>query len=328
MKKIIALLMMCTLCFSLITNFNVASYANDLYIKLFDERQNYFYKNYNDGITTGFWGEYRTASPYLEHHFDNCLLVILYTDIADQLKLTKEPNELGEVSSFFGLICDDNNNYYEVVCPELYKNYERSKSLLRDLVKRYDISKQELIDAYKKMKDDPDCIRPLLSFLTDEEYESVRNSDGSFGTWDVPDFFIEALYVEDEVTAYNLLCMPYAVFVEPLGKVVCDADLFEISGQNISFEDNEFFNFLKNDLTSMGMSVFIDYLDVLKNTDDFSRNIELNSSRWQRLKDARAKQLAVETGEELIFIPLAVVSFAGAVAIVSPKLRRKFRKAE
>jgi len=36
MKKIIALLMMCTLCFSLITNFNVASYANDLYIKLFE----------------------------------------------------------------------------------------------------------------------------------------------------------------------------------------------------------------------------------------------------------------------------------------------------
>ena len=83
-------------------------------------------------------------------------------------------------------------------------------------------------------------------------------------------------------------------------------------------------DFLKNDLTSMGMSEFIDYLDILKNTDGFNKNIELNSSRLQRLKDAQAKQLAVQTGEELIFIPLAVVSLAAAVMIINPKLRRRF----
>ena len=49
-----------------------------------------------------------------------------------------------------------------------------------------------------------------LATLSDEEFESGRNEDGYFGTWDVPEFFIDALYIEDNDLSQNLLCMPFA----------------------------------------------------------------------------------------------------------------------
>ena len=164
----------------------------------------------------------------------------------------------------------------------------------------------------------------MLSFLSDEEFESGRNEDGYFGTWDVPEFFIDALYIEDNDLSQNLLCMPFAVYVKELGDYVCDANLLEVSYQVIVSEDKEFYEFLNFDLTNLGMDNFMKYLDNLTNTDVFERNSELNSKRIQMIKSEREKQLAnPKTGEPVYLVPVAIASLTLGIYAAYPRKKRK-----
>jgi len=92
-------------------------------------------------------------------------------------------------------------------------------------VKYFDISKEELLQAYKTMEENPDVIRPLLSCLSDKEYESVKGSDGTFGR-KPSDFKIEALYIEDDALAHRLLCDVYSVYVKEFGSVITAYEVF------------------------------------------------------------------------------------------------------
>ena len=102
------------------------------------------------------------------------------------------------------------------------------------LVRELGIEKKELKAAYQKMKDDPRSIRSLLPMLSDEEFEEILKGNRCFKeSYEIPDFFFEALYLEDENQVKSLLARPYTVVLD--GEALTAYDLFVTA--KYSFEE-------------------------------------------------------------------------------------------
>ncbi|MBE6543222.1 MAG: hypothetical protein E7675_02360 [Ruminococcaceae bacterium] len=320
-KQIIGIILSICMLVSSITMLSISSYAEDSrYNELMAQKKEYLAEHKNYG------GELYYLSPLITPQ----ITVLFYTDVANELtfEVHNGYTEDHYLNAFLRKGGYSGQYFCFIISPELEQVTSKSKflgesrSALRDCIKYFDISKEELLEAFKTMKEDPDAIRPLFDFLTDEEYESMKEPDGTFGSADWPEFVIEAMFIEDDKKAHDLINYPYAVYVPELERVLTNHEIDRAHMWNIN-EYTTVDKLLTFDLTSDTMGEFIQYIK--RNN---YLNIYITSEHLSLLEKERARQLAVETGEELIFIPLAVVSFAGAVAIVSPKLRRKLKKAE
>jgi hypothetical protein len=180
-------------------------------------------------------------------------------------------------------------------------------SHLRKCVQYFGITKEELKEANRKMQEEPDSIRTLFPFLTDDQFEGARKDNGLFCYEPLADFMIEALYLEDEEAANNLLCEPYAVYVEDLDRAVTLKMLYD---GDLGFSD-----LLACDLTSDWVGRFLEIEGYIKG--------EIVTAR-ERIIAARDAQLkASQTGDGAVSA-LWVIAFAiPALAFVTIQRKRR-----
>jgi len=250
------------------------------------------------------WFYYPLKSP--------SLIVLLYTDIAQELTIFKGDPEGGDIigREYDWFIGNRGDGYFEffLYSPEINDatvkcrtgsfSAMEARCALRECVQYFDISKEELMQAYETMKEDPDAIRPILSFLTDEEFNSAKREDGTFGFTEWSQEIIDALYIEDDAEAHRILCDPYAVYICELGRVVTDKELF------FEFWPVSVDELATYDLTSDEMGMFLTYVrsnmfnkDQLDMTDG-----RTNLEKLEYLESTREKQLAAKAGREAAFV--------------------------
>ena len=126
--------------------------------------------------------------------------------------------------------------------------------------------------------------------------------------------------MEDSEIAEILLCHPGSVYIKEREMTFSCLSLLENS--DISVEA-----ICAYDLTTDSFVKFIsDMKDTVSKLDDgFNDSYGRTPvERYNLIAAEQQRQLAVQTGEEMIFIPLAVVSLAAAVMIINPKIRKKF----
>ena len=312
MKKLISIILALTLVLPCVSIFVLDVNAKDNYDEykeLFEQRKEYIYN------TNYFWGEQYYGYPY---SVADVKTILLYTSLANEISVEKEvPEIMGDGYMDVSLINSYNNNYY-VVSPEIdeiydslpvdadgeYKDYG---PILYHCVRYFDISKEELKKANKKMQDDPDSIRELLSFLTDEEFEDAKYDNGLFCACPLQDYEIEALYIEDKFIAYNLLVEKYGVYVEEYDETVC------IESKDKYYHD--FWDDYANcDLTSQIYGDFFEYCEALS----------FNIPEIPYMKAEREKQLAnPKTGEPVYLVPVAIASLTLGIYAAYPRKKRK-----
>ena len=325
MKRKISTILILSIIISTFSVFSINTFADAEYDRLLVQSREYL-----GNKTSSFY--YPLYSP--------ALTVLLYTDAAKEFTFVREDITghwvLSAERSWF-VIGDYATSNCCLMSPEItaatescatipYKARE-SRSALREAVKYFDISKEELVEAFRKMKEDPDYIRPLLSFLSDEEYESSKLEDGTFGKTDWPEFVIEAMYIEDDAKAHDLLTYRNVVYIPELGRVT-ETNEIETAEYYLTFDERyhaegylTIDDLIKFDLTSDSMGLFIEHL---RKRVDEDTAIEISEERMAMLEAAREYQLAnpPQTGEALYLIPAALVSLALGVLVIYPRKKK------
>lgn len=304
-KRYMILMIVLSLLISTTFSLCIQSYAENSYEgyeDLFEQRKEYLNEF---GLPPG--DDFMAmAEPFIP---EVSLTVLLYTDIAKKLTFTKELDG-SEVYLDSGDMWFCSYGDYHLTSPEIDKAINatvnkygkvvrREKSShLRACIEYFDISKEELIKANKLMQETPDAIREVLSFLSDSEYELARKENGTFCTRPIPDFAIEALYLEDDVVANNLLCQEWSVYFEDhLNRVVT---AWEIGvGYLIQVEE-----LVTCDLTPNWVGNFIENN---RNSNHFA---ELATAREAQLKAAQTGDGAVNA---LWVVALAVPALSAVV---------------
>ena len=301
----------------------IGAYAEP-YSELWEERAQYL----EDWNNWKYAGELYDYYPMLSGN----LTVLLYTDIANELTFEKIYSEGGDligpeylvVFGDYGIESPEINEAIQS-CKTGYTKSTEVRSALKECVLHFDISKEELLNAYKTMRDNPDAIREILSFLSDEEYQQLKiekelgYENGTFGKTEWPNFILDALYIEDDATAQRLLCKPFALYVKELGRVVTGKDLFYHF--NASVEE-----FAEYDLTHDDVGGFLTYCREKYLPDDWrdSKDGRTAEEKIEYLEAAREAQLqAAQTGDGAVNA-LWVIAFAiPALAVVTAKRKRR-----
>ena len=206
---------------------------------------------------------------------------------------------------------------FTVQCPEITEVLsDWSGSLvytLHEAIKYLGITKEELKKANELAQREPEYIRVVLPDLTDEDYESLLNINGTINYYPLDDYVIEALFVEDDYVARNLLIPPSCVYVPEIDGIITRPGDID---RRISEE-----KWTEVDYTSDFWGVYLAFVRNFNALGDFSDDEKM----WQKFMDLRTKQLAEapETGEELIFIPMAIVSLSLGIYVVKSK---KFKR--
>ena len=262
------------------------------------------------------------------------LTVLLYTDIGSTLTIERGYSEGGDVvaaeSTWFMFVGEDGAEYLR--CKEideaakLWKTGSYSameaRSALRECVKYFDISKEELLQAYKTMEENPDAIRPLLSCLSDKEYESAKSANGTFGRKPV-DFMVEALYIEDDALAHRLLCDVYSVYVKEFGCVITAYEVFhtwpEEEVYEIETEEME-----KCDLTGEEFAEFFAYCKKASIPNMEGADHEAALQKLAYLESVREAQLkAAQTGDSAVSALWVIALALPALTVVAVKRKRR-----
>ena len=181
----------------------------------------------------------------------------------------------------------------------------------------------ELREAYRKMKTEPQIIRDIIPELTDNQFKKYTNY---LKTAKVPEnFMIEAACMEDDEKGETLLNYPGMVYIKELGYSVWSHNIFQYN--YISVEQLSEF-----DLTTDSFSLFLEDIKNYFESADiifFDRNGAPDSKgrtpreRFKLLYTEYKKQLAnPKTGDSVYLIPVAVVSFTIGVYFVYPRKKR------
>ena len=303
--------------------------AEDKYADLFEQKLNYFYDLWSRDLysaPSSYWGIHYAFPSELD------LTLLLYTETAKSFTFKKVVEEDIDYSvsgdpphwSSNGEACFSGEDFY-VACPEIDKIVEKNyvfrgegKSYLRACVQACGISKEEIIAARKKAQEDPESIRELLPFLTDEEFESAKNyKTGLYVDDIIPDYAIEALYIKDDAVANSLLGIPEAVYVKEIGRMVTINELSfntpeKLNEQYVNVEDLNNF-----DLTGEGFGAFIEWrIRKIGRLNDLYK--EVNSIREYQLANPKPPS----TGEAWYLIPAALVSLALGVLVIYPRKKK------
>ena len=320
--KYIAGFLVCLLILSSLTpNFVFAD--EDDYSELIAQRQAYFEAKHGNEVGST-WGDFYWLDPYVD---GAGLTVLLYTDAAKEWTFDIIEADGYDNGDHFDTLTGGESWFHGwlswfMTSPEIdaaiqtkdidewRPNRLEYNSHLRKCIQYFGITKEELKEANRKMQEEPDSIRTLFPFLTDDQFEYARQENGLFCYEPLADFMIEALYLEDDEAANNLLCEPYAVYVKDLDRAVALQMLYD--------GDLGFYDILACDLTSDWMGRFLEIDGYLK----YSRELIL---AHDRISAAREAQLAAaETGDGAVtavwVIALAVPTL---VAVVTVKRKRR-----
>ena len=310
MKKLISIILALTLVLPCVSLFALDAFAKDNYDKykdLFEQRNKYLAE---DDYRYKF-NEYFFSYPY---HRATLLTVLLYTEKAKNWTY----EYIDEFDDYFGTLFVDRDSYtdFYVSCKEFDDAYADARKGLKGIepipalyvcVEKFGITKSELIEANRKMKEEPDSIRNLFPFLTDDQFESARHENGLFCFEPLEDYMIEALYIKDKFIAYNLLADSFAVYVPEYNSAV--------SIESEAIYTHDFWNdYATCDLTSQIYGDFFEYCEALS----------WNIPEIPDMKAEREKQLAnPKTGEPVYLIHVAIASLTLGVYAVYPRKKRK-----
>ena len=303
MAYIIAFLML----FTCVAPLSVSADESD-YTDLLVQRQAYLKEKYGDvGRMTGenYW-----CHTYLS---GVDLTVLLYTDDAKEWTFEKcwhgaDNDFLSASSRWFS-----NGTAAHAVCPQIdaaLNVTDRRKewccdieysSYLRKCIQYFNITKEELKEANRRMQEEPDSIREMFSYLSDIEFEYYRKDNGLFCVEPLADFMIEALYLEDDEVANNMICEPHVVYVKDIDAAMSMRMFWDDIDWNVD-------DVLRCDLTSDWMGRFLEFASKQSDIDLFYHELNL-------LIAAREAQLAAkETGDGavqgVIVLALAIPALA------------------
>ena len=313
MKRIISVCLSVLTIAACLTGMNVFAESN--IEDLFEAREAYL-----DDVGEDKWKEFYYTDPTVS----GSLTVLLYTDLAKELTFELEEDESGG-----NVVCSGSSSVllvwgdYFITSPEVsaairsfYKEtkYGVRRSVLRDCIEYFDISKEELMNAYKKMKEDPASICDYFDFMSKDDKiwkdkEAVEQWVTGGTEW--PEFIIEALYLDDEELAYRLLCKPYSVYIPEIGSVMTDYEvIYSSSGWGIGVEELATF-----DMTTDHMEAFLQYLRI-------DGHIPLEKLEY--LEAAREAQLkASQTGDGSVNALWVIAFVLPALAVVTVKRKRR-----
>ena len=330
MKKYIALFaLICILFSSIAVNLVYADTATKEYRVWLNERNKYLAENGYGG------GEFYYNYPYMEF----CTLtVLLYTDVAKEFVFEKHEYDgkghgpcltIAE-DWFYGFTPFEENQYEtgfwltspqisEVVQSCLGEYGAEDLCALRACVQRFGITKAELIEANRKMQEEPESVRELLSFLTDDDFRLVKKENELYCLAPLPDFAIEALYLEDDAAAYRLLSKPYAVYMKEYNRMFTVWELRDFSSPVESF--------VQCDLTSDAVGDFIAFCEK-KYADDIcyeaGGTMGKMSDRMAYVKSVREAQLAAaKTGDGAMSALWVIALALSALTVVAVKRKRR-----
>jgi hypothetical protein len=260
MKKLFSILLSILLILPLVASFGVTASAGSTYKELWAEKVAYEKDLY---IGTGVKDGYFEDSDYsITYDF------ILYTEKGSQFTY-----EIAYIDPFFGQIsswgsCLHGYEYVEnqeqkvLYCPEIDVNNNWYVHSPRSVIRSLGLTKEEIVLAYQKMIEEPESIRPLLSCLTDIEFEQYMNTvklQRLYGC--PPNFILEAYTMENDEHATQLLCKKAAVYLPEYGETFTTFDLFGDGADSFAADFGGFFEGV--DLTTCEFQYYFENLKKL-----------------------------------------------------------------
>ncbi len=236
-KKILALFLTSLMLLSTVGLFTANAedtLTYDQYADLMDKKREYIEEQPDGGI----FGD----------DFVSDLTVLFYTDIAKEWTYERV---------FVCVVNDSIDNYdklaqafhgygFYIKCDELEEaretfrhKYKYSFFWLREFIKYFDISKEELIAANKKMQEEPDSILSLFPMLSESDIGYARRENGLFCKYALPDFLIDILYLEDD-RASNTLYVGQRYSYKNFDRYLCLENGFIVSAGELANTDSNY----------------------------------------------------------------------------------------
>lgn len=327
MKKLFCILLSLLLILPVIALFGVGAVAESTYEELWAEKIAYEKeRGVTDGTSEGHWN--------LFYGFD-CNFV-LYTEKAKNLtfEMSWDDHELGkDILAYLGegkyLRC---NELWEVY-HGTWKHNENGEScgpgpvysFVRKMVKALGLTREEVLSAYDKMKNEPESARAVLSFLSDEQFEEYVSHVKTIGK--PINFIFEAAFLEDDAKGESLLCKTGTVYFKELGYSLATTRLV---GENRSLDfpielflgfdltSDEFGYYLKNlryYLTKESPGKY-DWMVVPEGDSAMDRLVCLEAER-------EAQLAAAKTGDGAVNALWVIVIALPALAVVAVKRKKR-----
>ena len=205
------------------------------------------------------------------------------------------------------------------------------KSEFRHIVRTLDISYDELKTAFSRMKNEPEYVRDVFSYMTDDEFLDIAEYFKSLET--PPDYILKAACMKNDEQAESLLASPGSVYIKEKGRTYSSLSVILYSDW---FSVDELCEF---DLTTKSFVKFISDIDRVY--DEFY-DYHFNDTGYLLFKDEKGrdglqrydyivsnqkKQLAnPKTGEAWYFIPVAAVSLVAGIFVICPRRKRMLER--
>ncbi len=325
MKKILSLILTLTLILPCISAFALEAFAESDYEKLWQEKLEY---EKDKSVSYGQDNMYSLSYGY-DYSF------ILFTEQRDKLTYTvinkNEGKGNGIAVSRYWYSLDSIDNYDKMVvstelldivnsCPQhdFESGISAGKSEFRHIVRTLGISYDELKNAFYRMENEPEYVREIFSYMTDDEFSDLSNYFKSCAT--PQNFVLEAACMDDDNKAEALLAPPGSVYIKERGMIFSSISLLRNSDLTVE----EICNF---DLTTNSFAKFIS--DMENTVDKFGddewkdKKGRTPTEKYALIVAEQEKQLKnPSTGEAVYLIPVAIVSFALGALVIYPRRRK------
>jgi len=316
--KIICMMLILALTFGMVGLFSVSA-END-YEKLWQEKRLYEIKNgYGDGLIENQWAIYYECSWRF----------IPYTEAGKKLTYEVKTEELGEYGYpphifLYGM----DSVVYSQKLVDIYhesliipNNDRPGVCNTRKMIQELGITEEDMRNAFDRMKNEPESAREVLSWLSDEEFESylfmIEQYLAYLEEFPIPDFVISAYFLENDEEAQYLLSQEGAVYVPELGYALYERLLLSDS---VSVEEIAGY-----DLTTPGFGYFLENRRSYSGGGHVYKDGRTAKEKLEYLEAAREAQLkAAQTGDGAVnalwVVALAVPALA---AVVLAKRKRR-----
>ena len=204
--------------------------------------------------------------------------------------------------------------------PYSYTAYYQHLPYLRACIEAFGITKEELKEACRLSRSNPDAIRDKVALLSDAEFEMFKGW-GLLSSSIDESYLLDALYLPDEDKVRELCLLPYGVAVN--GRVLCASDLasdyqasYYTESQELRWWKAFWEEVLSFEINTPGMRRFIENANAVAHHYDwltnqpYRRNIAALEKRVAEL-DIAEKENPPKTGEHTALY-LAVLAVAVA----------------
>ncbi len=262
---------------------------------------------------------------------------ILYTEQGQKLTYNYYTND---TSNRKGAMFSSNWEYFGgkiYLCEELEEWFKEididdeetglytHKSRYRLIVQKLGLTADELREAYRKMMEEPEYARDILSELSDKEFKNYALHLKDCG---VPaNYIIEGACMKDDAKGEALLASPGVAYCKELGYSIDARAIFQYSYTPVE-------ELFKYDLTTTSISTWMEDLNAYfehygdkGNLGNFGVNDSQGRTPRERFNVLYAeyeRQMSQkpQTGEALYLIPVALVSLTLGALVIYPRRRK------